>query len=187
MVSVRFEEILGQVQVFRFRRVFACSLLVLLPNFWWSDSPLIFFPLGTATGLLWQSSTFRSAGKTPRIKRFVKVLASSISTAQFGAIPNQFCVIKASRRRYIRMSQSKGNGGFFAVQSWGAYCGSLGFAIHLVSLKNELASVLHLCRESMLLYALRSLLFHSIFVANTSALPIVLGRLLAEGTREIQL
>lgn len=56
------------------------------------------FPLSMTTGSECHGTSFRSAGKLPRMKRSIKYVQSSMSTGKFGANPNHIWVFESRRR-----------------------------------------------------------------------------------------
>lgn len=76
----------------------------------------IFTP-SVATGWEYLGTTSRWGRKIPRIKLSTKDVASNMSIAKFGAIPNQIRLFKSSRRRCSRMNMSNVNGCVVAVRS----------------------------------------------------------------------
>lgn len=74
------------------------------------------FPLSMETGRECLGTAFHLAEKIPRIRRPIKDLSSSKSTATSGFIPKEICVFKLPRRGCSRMSASNGKGCFVTIR-----------------------------------------------------------------------
>lgn len=78
------------------------------------------FPISVAMGWECHGTTFHLAGYMPHIRRSVKHVPSSMTTAKSGANPNQIWLFKLLRRRCSRMSLSNNNGCFVSFRSFGS-------------------------------------------------------------------